>query len=325
MRDELSLPEWLSGAVVSTNLLVGGPSSGLPFHRHAETWQLQVVGRKAWYLVPPGRLAGRLADAVGPYLYPADAWADAVRGKRLGERPLRCVQYPGEILFFPASWWHATQNLDALTLAYGEKPRGRTAASTRAASDSPQPRVDVLRGGAEAAYAAMVVANFSAREPRGSATLAWYDLRGRLREVERRLREGGTAATLQQHGPSQRAASNAAIATAVAPLQHLLDVMHAAASTDGAHALLRETAAFAHCVVAGAVERQKVAERLLARDSNRSADVTARGAGHHAHSALASMLTEWRRRAADLHRGACTLQCSPCPLDMDSASDMASN
>ena len=43
------------------NFLVGGPGSGLPFHRHSETWQTMVTGRKAWYIVPPGRMTDGLA------------------------------------------------------------------------------------------------------------------------------------------------------------------------------------------------------------------------------------------------------------------------
>ena len=38
-----------------------------------------------------------------------------------GTRPLRCVQYPGEYLWVPHMWWHATKNLDA-NVAYGQRP-----------------------------------------------------------------------------------------------------------------------------------------------------------------------------------------------------------
>ena len=84
------------------NFLVGGPGSGLPFHRHSATWQTLVNGRKAWYLVPPVRMGPELSAVVGT-------------------RPLRCVQYPGEYLWVPHMWWHATKNLDA-NVAYGQRP-----------------------------------------------------------------------------------------------------------------------------------------------------------------------------------------------------------
>ena len=56
------------------NFLVGGPGSGLPFHRHSETWQTVVTGRKAWFVVPPGFMYEALSEVVGPFLYPPDAW-----------------------------------------------------------------------------------------------------------------------------------------------------------------------------------------------------------------------------------------------------------
>lgn len=111
--------------VESTNVLVGGGGSGLPFHRHQRTWQMQLLGRKSWHLVPPGRLGGALADTVGPWIFPPSIWADRIRNLPLGQRPLSCVQQPGEIIAFPDDWWHATVNLDEVTLAYGRKPRSR--------------------------------------------------------------------------------------------------------------------------------------------------------------------------------------------------------
>lgn len=76
------------------NFLVGGVGSGLPFHRHAETWQTLLNGRKAWYLVPPGHMHSALASAVGPFLYPPAAWGRRVSRSPLGHlRPLRCVQH----------------------------------------------------------------------------------------------------------------------------------------------------------------------------------------------------------------------------------------
>ena len=76
-----------------------------------------MLGRKTWHLVPPRRLHGALAEAVGPFVYPVEAWQRVMSGKPLGSRPLRCVQSPGDVLYFPDEWWHATMNLDAPTYA----------------------------------------------------------------------------------------------------------------------------------------------------------------------------------------------------------------
>ena len=98
----LGVPRQLDGGrePSSTNLLIGGPGSGLPFHFHRATWQMQIVGDKAWFLVPPSGMNAELSKKVGPFLYPAEGWAPHLSGRAIGERPLVCVQRLREILFF---------------------------------------------------------------------------------------------------------------------------------------------------------------------------------------------------------------------------------
>ena len=102
---------YFSADIASRNFLVGGDRSGLPFHKHARTWQMLFTGRKVWYLLPPGVWPEALAKLVGPYLYPADAWAAAADALPSSEGLLKCEQLPGEILYFPDDWWHATLNV----------------------------------------------------------------------------------------------------------------------------------------------------------------------------------------------------------------------
>jgi hypothetical protein len=120
--DALRSLAYFSADLASRNFLVGGDRSGLPFHKHAKTWQMLFAGRKVWYLLPPGAWPRALADLVGPYLFPADAWADAVDALPNVAGLLRCEQLPGEILYFPDDWWHATLNDADYSVAYGEKP-----------------------------------------------------------------------------------------------------------------------------------------------------------------------------------------------------------
>lgn len=108
--------------MVSTNFLIGGPESGLPFHKHSKTWQGLSVGRKAWYVVPHGSMSEAVHDATGPYIFPVRSYHRAMQRLPVGQRPLYCVQHPGEIFYIPDSWWHATMNLDQFQLAYGAKP-----------------------------------------------------------------------------------------------------------------------------------------------------------------------------------------------------------
>lgn len=117
----------------STNFLIGGPNVGLPFHKHQKTWQGLLAGRKLWYLVPPGTFTDELAARTGPYLHPTRGWSKLVDGLPLGKRPLRCVQHPGDIIYFPDDWWHATQNLDKFQLAWGRKPLNKHVSNIKSA------------------------------------------------------------------------------------------------------------------------------------------------------------------------------------------------
>lgn len=131
---------YFSADIASRNFLVGGDRSGLPFHKHAKTWQMLFAGRKVWYLQPPGAWPGALADVVGPYLYPADAWAARVDALPNVGGLLRCEQLPGEILYFPDEWWHATLNDAEHSVAYGEKPHRMPVV------DGPSPALAALLG-----------------------------------------------------------------------------------------------------------------------------------------------------------------------------------
>lgn len=117
-------------------LLAGPAVSGTLVHQDPwgySSWNASLVGRKRWALFPPSvdretlhpprtDYVGRLAALFGIALpRGATAFMEEVlpnlRGRGLGEVEL--VQAPGEVVAFPAGWWHAVVNLDA-TLAVTE-------------------------------------------------------------------------------------------------------------------------------------------------------------------------------------------------------------
>ncbi|XP_061456379.1 jmjC domain-containing protein 8 isoform X2 [Rhineura floridana] len=86
---------------------IAGPGSGVPFHWHGPGYSEVIFGRKRWFLYPPEKMPefhpnkttlSWLLDTY-PFLPP---W----------ERPVECTIHPGEVLYFPDRWWHATLNLD---------------------------------------------------------------------------------------------------------------------------------------------------------------------------------------------------------------------
>lgn len=122
-------------------LLAGPEGSGTLIHQDPwgySSWNALFVGDKRWILFPPSvpretlhpprtDLIGRAAACLGLHLPRGacefmDEVLPALRGQGLGEVDL--VQRPGEVIAFPAGWWHAVVNLDA-TLAWTES-FGRT-------------------------------------------------------------------------------------------------------------------------------------------------------------------------------------------------------
>jgi hypothetical protein len=130
-------------------LLAGPPGSGSCLHQDPwgySSWNASVVGRKRWVLFPPDTpfatlhpprdninfmfawIYTQLASLMGIRQIPrgASEFMDAVlpslRGRGLGE--VEIVQLPGEVVAFPAGWWHAVVNLDAtiaVTESFGKR------------------------------------------------------------------------------------------------------------------------------------------------------------------------------------------------------------
>ncbi|NXS29253.1 JMJD8 protein, partial [Pomatostomus ruficeps] len=86
---------------------VAGSGSGVPFHWHGPGFSEVIFGRKRWFLYPPDKT---------PHFHPNEttlAWLqNTYPTLPPGQRPLECTLRPGEVLYFPDRWWHATLNLD---------------------------------------------------------------------------------------------------------------------------------------------------------------------------------------------------------------------
>jgi len=97
----------------------GPGGSGVAFHKHSSAWLVALEGVKHWWLYPPGGPPSAQAyDSVA--LLPAAQIADAVSKLLPEDRPLEITQRPGEGVFVPALWWHATYNVGP-TLGIGSQ------------------------------------------------------------------------------------------------------------------------------------------------------------------------------------------------------------
>lgn len=86
---------------------IAGPGSGVPFHWHGPGFSEVIYGRKRWFLYPPHQ---------EPHFHPNRttlSWVTETYPQLPeAEAPLECTISPGEVLYFPDRWWHATLNLE---------------------------------------------------------------------------------------------------------------------------------------------------------------------------------------------------------------------
>lgn len=100
---------------VGLQLSIGGFSSGAPMHAHDNAWNSLLVGRKRWLLVPPGELGPR-TQAWSAMSHPLTEWY-AVSERRKQGRLYEVTQHPGDVLFIPQGWGHATVHTCEETVA----------------------------------------------------------------------------------------------------------------------------------------------------------------------------------------------------------------
>jgi len=99
------------GTAVSFGL--AGKESGVPFHLHSDGWSEVLHGAKRWFLFPPGYDVGHDPNAstlqwsTAPDGYGAHIDREDISAQIMRE----CVIWPGDALYFPPNWPHATLNL----------------------------------------------------------------------------------------------------------------------------------------------------------------------------------------------------------------------
>lgn len=111
----------------------GRDGSGVAFHTHGAAWGEVLIGAKRWYLAAPSAEAPRGWMASETHV----AWV-AREGLALPADMLSCTCFPGEVIYVPPMWWHATLNLDgynAFVSTFTQEHRGATRNSS-AGSDS---------------------------------------------------------------------------------------------------------------------------------------------------------------------------------------------
>ena len=89
-------------------MILGAAGTGTGFHSHTSAYNALVYGRKRWYLLPP--LLPRVID-----MDTALPWYEVLTYENLNKLPVKPIvfdQYPGEVVYIPSDWYHATVNMD---------------------------------------------------------------------------------------------------------------------------------------------------------------------------------------------------------------------
>jgi len=86
---------------------VAGAGTGVPFHVHGPGFAEVIYGRKRWFLYAPGNRPIFDPDTTTLKWF-MEEYPNLVGDKR----PYECVMNPGEVIYFPDMWWHATLNVD---------------------------------------------------------------------------------------------------------------------------------------------------------------------------------------------------------------------
>lgn len=85
---------------------VAGVGTGVPFHFHGPGFAEVLYGQKMWFLSPPDQEPQFHPDLPTLHWLLND-YSNIPSGSI---RPMICTIRPGEVIFFPDRWWHATLN-----------------------------------------------------------------------------------------------------------------------------------------------------------------------------------------------------------------------
>ncbi|KAE9554676.1 hypothetical protein FO519_002086 [Halicephalobus sp. NKZ332] len=103
---EYKLPSWtLPNFEPALSFGIAGAGTGVPFHFHGPGFAEIIHGSKRWFLKPFEEQPSFNPDktTLSWYLNEYPKLSDS-------ERPLECLMKPGEVIYFPDKWWHATLN-----------------------------------------------------------------------------------------------------------------------------------------------------------------------------------------------------------------------
>eukprot|EP01052_Picozoa_sp_SAG31_P001417 SAG31_NODE_48_length_30945_cov_16.254263_17_plen_313_part_00 len=105
----------------STRFSLGGSKQGVPWHNKKASWEAIASGKRLVLLLPPMGQNPGSSLVEGMYLPPTMQFLRDGGLKKL-PRTKHVVLEPGDLLFIPCNWWHATVNIgDVIGIAHDIK------------------------------------------------------------------------------------------------------------------------------------------------------------------------------------------------------------
>ncbi|CAJ0931266.1 unnamed protein product, partial [Mesorhabditis belari] len=106
LLDIYNKPRWiLPGHLPALSFGLAGAGTGVPFHFHGPGFAEIIHGSKRWFLHPYEERPDFNPDQTTLQWY-LNEYPKLPRDKK----PLECLMKPGEVIYFPDKWWHATLN-----------------------------------------------------------------------------------------------------------------------------------------------------------------------------------------------------------------------
>lgn len=94
-----------TGGLDGIHFFFGSKHSGAPFHVHSDAINAAIKGRKKWFVYTPQRTIYSRRTI--------KRWLEEDYATMPDEeKPLECVQHPGDVVYVPLDWGHAVLNLD---------------------------------------------------------------------------------------------------------------------------------------------------------------------------------------------------------------------
>lgn len=92
--------------LVALSFGFGNRGSGVQWHVHGPGFSEALHGRKHWVLYPPQTVIANYHKDQSSRQWMESTYAT------VSDKPAECTLDPGDFIYFPDQWWHATINLD---------------------------------------------------------------------------------------------------------------------------------------------------------------------------------------------------------------------